>query len=361
VAPVVGEALRDAFAGRRVFVTGDTGFKGSWLAVALLELGAEVRGYALPPEHERGHFRLANLGALIAHEDGDLRDAETLLKSVREFEPDMIFHLAAQPLVRTSYEEPKRTFDTNVGGSVNVLEAARQCPSLRALVYVTSDKCYRNKEWSWGYRENDELGGDDPYSASKAAAELVFSSYLASYFRTREGFGAASVRAGNVIGGGDWSANRIVPDCIRALIAEEPIVLRNPDSTRPWQHVLEPVFGYMLLAARLLDAPTRFSGAWNFGPQAEATRTVGELAHEVIRHWGHGAIRVERPANAPHEAGLLQLSCDKARQQLGWQARWPFEDAIRATVEWYRRTHDGEPALDVTRAQIARYLGAGHD
>jgi CDP-glucose 4,6-dehydratase len=361
VAALVGEALRGAFTGRRVFVTGDTGFKGSWLIVALVELGAEVRGFALPPEHEQGHFRLANLGTLIAHEDGDLRDGKALAASVHDFAPDVLFHLAAQPLVRTSYEEPKRTFDTNVGGSVNVLEAARQSPSLRALVYVTSDKCYRNKEWTWGYRENDELGGDDPYSASKAAAELVFASYLASYFRSGDGLGAASVRAGNVIGGGDWSANRIVPDCIRALIANEPIVLRNPDSTRPWQHVLEPVFGYILLAAQLLRAPARFSGAWNFGPQAEATRTVGELASEVVRLWGRGSIRVERQAGAPHEAGLLQLSCDKARAHLGWQARWGFGDAIGATVEWYKQTFEGRPALEVSREQIARYLGAGRD
>ncbi len=358
---MVGDVLKQAYAGRKVLVTGDTGFKGSWLSIALHELGATVSGFALPPDHPDGHFNSAGLSRLVAHRDGDLRDAAAVHEAVRASNPDVVFHLAAQPLVRASYDDPKRTFDTNVGGSVNVLEAVRATPGIRALVYVTSDKCYRNKEWVWGYRENDELGGDDPYSASKAAAELVLASYAHSFFDRRENFGAASVRAGNVIGGGDWSANRIVPDCIRALKANEPIVLRNPDSTRPWQHVLEPVFGYLLLGARMLENPKQFSGAWNFGPRSEATRTVHELATEVVRRWGSGTVRVEKPANAPHEAGLLQLSCDKAMAGLGWQAVWPFEEAVAATVAWYRRTTDGEPAIDVTRSQITQYLEAAHD
>ena len=350
--------LEGAYAGKRVLVTGDTGFKGSWLVVALRELGATVYGFALPPEHERGHFRLARLDRLVDHVDGDLRDAVAVREAVRRASPEIVFHLAAQPLVRLSYEEPKRTFDTNVGGSVNVLEAVREERGVRALVYVTSDKCYRNKEWLWGYRENDELGGDDPYSASKAAAELVFTAYQRSFFDKRDGFGAATVRAGNVIGGGDWSANRIVPDCIRALLAKEAIVVRNPDSTRPWQHVLEPVFGYLLLGARLLERPRDFVGPWNFGPRAEATRTVGELADEVVRDWGSGSVRVERPEHAPYEAGLLQLNCDKALTRLGWQAVWEFSDAVAMTVGWYKRTADGEDALEVSRSQIADYLEA---
>ena len=352
------KALESAYAGKRVLVTGDTGFKGSWLVVALRELGATVHGFALPPEHEQGHFRAARLDRLVEHVDGDLRDADAVHAAVRRASPDVVFHLAAQPLVRLSYDEPKRTFDTNVGGSVNVLEAVRENERVRALVYVTSDKCYRNKEWIWGYRENDELGGDDPYSASKAAAELVFTAYQRSFFDKREGFGAATVRAGNVIGGGDWSANRIVPDCIRALLAKEPIVLRNPDSTRPWQHVLEPVFGYLLLGARLLERPRDFVGSWNFGPRAEATRTVGELADEVVRDWGSGSVRIDRPANAPYEAGLLQLNCDKALAKLGWQAAWDFRTAVAETVAWYKRTSEGEDALEVSRSQIADYLEA---
>lgn len=361
MASLVRDILRAAYAGQRVFVTGDTGFKGSWLVVALRELGATVSGYALPAEYERGHYCLARLHELVDHTDGDLRDPAALRAALDRAKPDIVFHLAAQPLVRLSYEDPKRTFDTNVGGSVNVLEAVREQPSVRALIYVTSDKAYRNKEWIWGYRENDELGGDDPYSASKAAAELVFASYQRSYFEHRDRFGAASVRAGNVIGGGDWSANRIVPDCIRALLAGEPIIVRNPESTRPWQHVLEPVFGYLLLGARLLDAPKDFAGAWNFGPRAEATRTVAELADEVVRNWRSGSVRIERPAVAPHEAGLLQLNCDKALARLEWKAAWTFREAIAATVEWYRQTSEGEDALRVSRAQISRYLEAAND
>ena len=361
MAEMVKESLRAAYAGRRVLVTGDTGFKGSWLTVALMELGAVVSGFALPAEHARGHFRLAGLGSLISHRDGDLRDSDAVRSAVDAAAPEVVFHLAAQPLVRVSYEEPKRTFDTNVGGSVNVLEAVRATSAVRALVYITSDKCYRNKEWLWGYRENDELGGDDPYSASKAAAELVLSSYQRSYFDTRSGFGAAAVRAGNVIGGGDWSAHRIVPDCIRSLLAGEAIVLRNPDSTRPWQHVLEPIFGYLLLGARLLESPKEFSSAWNFGPRPEATRSVRELAEEVVQHWGAGSVRIERPAQALHEAGLLQLNCDKALQLLNWQAAWSFRQAVAATVAWYRKTSEGAPAQEVSRGQIRDYLEGPND
>lgn len=361
VAGLADDTLRQAYAGKRVFVTGDTGFKGSWLVVALAELGAEVRGYALPPERDTDHFVVAGIGSLVRHQDADIRDAASLAEAVRSFAPDYVFHLAAQPLVRPSYDDPKRTYDTNVGGSVNLLEAVRATPSVRSLVFVTSDKCYRNKEWVWGYRETDELGGDDPYSASKAAAELVFASYQASFFRKREGFGAATVRAGNVIGGGDWSPSRIVPDCARAVLAGQPIVLRNPGSTRPWQHVLEPVFGYLLLGARLAGAPERFRGSWNFGPRPEAVRTVGELAEHFVASWGAGSVRVEPQANAPHEAGLLQLSCDKARAELGWEAVWSFAAAVEESVFWYRSVaQDGAPALAVSRQQIARYLnGAG--
>ena len=352
---LVIDELRRAYQGRRVFVTGDTGFKGSWLCVALRELGAEVSGYALPAAQERDQFAVARLDQLVHHTDGDVRDAASLQRSMSQASPQVVFHLAAQPIVRDSYSDPKTTFDTNIGGTVNVLEAVRCSAHVRALVVVTSDKCYRNNEWTWGYRENDALGGSDPYSASKAAAELVFSAYATSFFR-REDLGAATVRAGNVIGGGDWSPHRIVPDCIRALEAGNPIILRNPESTRPWQHVLEPVSGYLLLGARLLQDPDRHGGAWNFGPRAERARTVRELAEQIISTWGAGRISIEKNPGAPHEAGLLQLNCDKARIELGWEATWDFATAATETARWYRRFASGESPLDLTRDQIHRYF-----
>ena len=310
------------FKGRRVLVTGDTGFKGSWLCVWLNQLGAEVTGFALPPAQANDHFNLLQLDRVIQHVDGDIRDLPALQRVFAKLQPEFLFHLAAQSLVRYSYDEPKLTFDTNIGGSVNILECVRATPSLRAAIYVTSDKCYRNKEWVWGYRENDELGGRDPYSASKAAAELVFSAYVDAYFAQRNALGIASVRAGNVIGGGDWAADRIVPDSIKSLQQGRPIVLRNPQSTRPWQHVLEPLSGYLALASKLYSTGHEFSGSWNFGPRVESTRTVRDLAEKIVACWGQGSIEVAQQQGAPHEAGLLHLNCDKAIQQLGWTPRW---------------------------------------
>ncbi len=350
-------ALRGAYGGRRVFVTGDTGFKGAWLSTALAELGAEVSGFALPAKTSEDLFVRGGIERMVKHRDGDVRDAAALRAAVDDAKPEIVFHLAAQALVRRSYQDPGETFATNVAGAVNLLDAVRLQPTVKALVFITSDKCYRNKEWTWGYRETDELGGDDPYSASKAAAELVFASYAASYFRHRADFGAATVRAGNVIGGGDFNDNRIVPDCVRALRSGQAIELRSPQSTRPWQHVLEPVFGYLLLGARLLSDPARHAGAWNFGPKPEATRTVGDLATEVVKIWGSGEVVHKVEKTAMHEAGLLALNCDKARNALGWEAVWGFEPAVRATIEWYRKA--GDPRADVlsfTRGQIRQYL-----
>ena len=346
------------FKGRRVLVTGDTGFKGSWLSLWLHELGAEVTGFALPPEREDDHFNLLGLDKLIRHIDGDIRDLPAVERAFKEAQPEFLFHLAAQPLVRLSYDEPKLTFDTNVGGSVNILEAVRNTPTLRSFIYVTSDKCYRNNEWPWGYRENDALGGHDPYSASKAAAEIVFASYMSSFFSSRAGLGGASVRAGNVIGGGDWAADRIVPDSIRFLQSKKPITLRNPQSTRPWQHVLEPLYGYLLTASMLYNEPARFSGPWNFGPDTDSIRTVGELAQKIIECWGSGSTEVAEIKNAPHEARLLHLNCDKARSLLGWRPRWGFERAIEETVGWYKEVCSGSPALEVSRRQIKEYMEA---
>ena len=343
------------YKGKRVFVTGDTGFKGSWLCWWLVQLGAEVGGYALAPRPANAHFCLLNLAGEMEHVDGDIRDFAALDKALAGFGPEIVFHLAAQPLVRASYAEPRRTVDTNVGGSSNLLDAICRSPSVRALVFITSDKCYRNKEWVWGYRETDELGGHDPYSASKAAAELVFAGYWDSFFKERAGFGAGSVRAGNVIGGGDWSENRIVPDCIRWLQAGQPIVLRNPMATRPWQHVLEPLSGYLLLGSRLLAEPKRFSGAWNFGPRCDCAHPVQEVAERIVRLWGSGEVRTVPDPKALAEAGWLQLNCDKAHLELGWRPRWDFERAVGEAVAWYKEISCGRPAREVTSRQIEQY------
>lgn len=344
-----------AYRGRRVLVTGHTGFKGAWLSLWLRELGATVTGYALDPSKDDLGWHVG-IADIVSHYSGDIRDSRSLLRLFERTQPEVVFHLAAQPLVRLSYEQPVATFETNVGGSLHLLDAVRSTPSVKSLVYVTSDKCYRNREWSWGYRENDELGGDDPYSASKAAAEILFGSYQASFFRHRGGFGAASARAGNVIGGGDWSRDRIVPDCIRSLRAGHPIQLRRPSATRPWQHVLEPVFGYLLLGAKLLADPERYSGSWNFGPSAESVKTVGELARAVVVEWGVGSVEEAPEPNAAHETSLLSLSCEKAIRQLGWQARWNFQRAVRETVAWYREFTCGASASDLCRHQIADFI-----
>lgn len=353
---MVNQSPLEKFRGRRVLVTGDTGFKGSWLCLWLHQLGAQVLGYALPPERADDHFNLLGLENLIEHVTGDIRDLAAVQNVFNRFQPEVVFHLAAQPLVRYSYAEPKLTFDTNVAGSVNILEAVRLCESVKAFVYVTSDKCYRNNEWIWGYRENDELGGHDPYSASKAAAELVFSSYQDSFFRARPDFGAATVRAGNVIGGGDWAADRIVPDAIRALKAGDAIHLRNPHSTRPWQHVLEPLSGYLLTAASLLKDTRQFSGAWNFGPDTQSIRTVGDLAQLIVTAWGSGRVELVPQINAPHEARLLHLNCDKAHQLMQWRPKWGVERAIAETVGWYRDVHKGGSAFDISSRQILAYM-----
>ena len=347
--------LKRIFKGKRVLVTGDTGFKGSWLSLWLHELGAEVCGFALPAEKD-GHFNLLQLGSIIRHVDGDIRDLNQVQAVVDSFKPEIMFHLAAQAIVRVSYQEPKRTFDTNIGGSVNILEAVRQSSSLKAVVYITSDKCYRNNEWIWGYRENDTLGGHDPYSASKAAAEMVFAAYSDSFLSSKKDLGIASVRAGNVIGGGDWSQNRIVPDCIRCLSKGTPILIRNPSSTRPWQHVLAPLSGYLSLAAKLLEDPKKFSGSYNFGPKAQSIKTVKELVEQSILAWGQGELQVSPEANAPHEDGLLHLNCDKANQMLGWYPLWDFERTILETMKWYKQVLSGQSAMSITREQIKSYM-----
>ncbi len=349
------------FSGKRVLVTGDTGFKGSWLCFWLRELQADVVGYALPPKTDEDLFNLLGLAKIINHIEGDIRDLAGLQRVFDEFQPEYLFHLAAQSLVRLSYKEPKLTFDTNMGGSVNVLEAVRSTRSLRSVIFVTSDKCYRNKEWIWGYRENDELGGYDPYSSSKAAAELVLSAYQNSFFNDWKEMGVSSVRAGNILGGGDWAEDRLVPDIIKSLRQGVPIILRNPGATRPWQHVLDPLFGYLVLASRLYTSPRAFTGPFNFGPSGESIRTVSDLAGKMVQCWGEGNIRVEKAQDAPHESGLLHLNCDKARRLLHWRPQWDFDRTIEETVSWYKQVESGESPVTLTKKQIMNYMEKCHD
>lgn len=349
------EAL-SMFSGKRVFVTGHTGFKGSWLTFLLTELGAEVKGYALAPKGDDSHFEMLRLEEKIEHEVGDICNAKCLNEAIQSFRPEYVFHLAAQALVKKSYADPADTIQTNVMGSVNLMDAVRHCDSVRSLVYITSDKCYENVEWVWGYRENDQLGGRDPYSASKAAAEIVFSAYARSFFALRPDLGAATTRAGNVIGGGDWAEDRIVPDCIRAARSGAAIQLRNPKSTRPWQHVLEPLSGYLLLAAQLRLRPQEYSGSWNFGPSTDEVRTVSEVAHVIIQRLGRGSVELDLSGQHQHEANLLQLNCDRAHQLLGWRPRWHVEKTLEATAEWYKAWLNGENVENTTRAQIQDYF-----
>jgi len=352
------DSLRDTFSNKKVFITGHTGFKGSWLSFLLAEVGARVAGFSLPPATEPNHFSLLNLQKKIDSTLGDIRNFSQLNNCVQKFEPEFVFHMAAQALVRPSYKDPCSTVSTNVLGSMNLLESIRHCESVRSLVYVTSDKCYENVEWVWGYRENDPLGGRDPYSASKAAAEIIFSSFSHSFFNHLPRLGAASVRAGNVIGGGDWSLDRIIPDCISAVEDGRPILLRNPGATRPWQHVLEPLSGYLELAQKLYDSPKDWGGPWNFGPSTDEVRTVVEVAQSVVRHFGRGEIKIVDGDNKVHEAGLLQLNCDKAHQLLGWHPRWHVDRTLEETASWYKKVLCGGSAEAITRHQINEYFSS---
>ncbi|MBW8308959.1 MAG: CDP-glucose 4,6-dehydratase [Candidatus Paracaedibacteraceae bacterium] len=355
----MNNSLKDFYNGKKVFITGHTGFKGSWLAYWLSEMGATVTGYALEPDPKGSLFEALNLREDIYHTIGDIRNKETLQASLQAAQPDMVFHLAAQALVRHSYDDPINTFSTNVMGSLNVLEAIRNQPAVRSLVYITSDKCYWNNEWVWGYRETDALGGPDPYSASKACAEHVFKSYYLSYFKQRENFGCGSTRAGNVIGGGDRSKDRIVPDIITAAEKNTPVVLRNPNSTRPWQHVLDPLHGYMVLGKSLYENPDHHNGeGWNFGPSNQSIKTVYELTKKLTRLWDNIIIEAPMMRHQPHESGLLHLSIDKAQTLLGWEPKLHFDEAVKKTGEWYKRIQNGENAKKVTQQQIKEFMNA---
>ena len=326
-----------AYAGRRVLVTGDTGFKGSWLCAWLRGLGADVAGYALAPPTTPSLFDLIGLSGEVAHVTGDVRDLAALSAAVAACRPEIVFHLAAQPLVRPSYDDPRGTFETNVMGVVNLLEAVRVCPSVRAVVNVTSDKCYENQETSHAYHEADALGGYDPYSASKGGSEIVSAAYRRSFFGPGSAVCLATARAGNVIGGGDWAADRLVPDCVRAVVAGREIVVRRPLAVRPWQHVLEPLSGYLWLGARLLGDGHHYDGAWNFGPAAAGAVPVAEVVGEFIAAFGSGAWRAAEPVDEHlHEAGLLLLDCVKSREELGWTGVWDTSTAVRRAAAWYR-------------------------
>jgi len=350
------------WAGRRVLVTGHTGFKGSWLALWLHTMGAKVTGYALPAPTEPSLFAAARLAELIDHHEGDVRDCGALCALVERVRPDVIFHLAAQPLVRLSYAEPVETYATNVMGTVHVLEAARRAGGVRAVVCVTSDKCYENREWVWPYRESDPMGGHDPYSSSKGCAEIVAAAWRRSYFMDG-GPALATVRAGNVIGGGDWAQDRLVPDLVRAFEAGIAPLIRSPDAVRPWQHVLEALGGYLLIAERLLDGERTFADAWNFGPADEDARPVSWIVERMRAAWGGDAgAAVPDTGPRPHEAELLRLDCSRARAALGWRPALTLDQALGWIVDWHKAVGAGEDARAVTRRQIAAYAalsGAG--
>lgn len=359
------ERLRDFYGGKTVLVTGHTGFKGAWLTHVLLELGAEVVGVSLAPETSDDLFVRTGLEARLQHHELDIRDADRLIDLFQAVQPDIVFHLAAQALVRRSYDEPLNTMSTNAGGTANVLEAIRLTPSIRAAVIITTDKVYENQEWGYGYRETDPLGGHDPYGGSKAAADIIAQTYLRSYFHPdrygdthRTLIGIA--RAGNVIGGGDWSVDRLIPDIIRAVLRGNGTVsLRYPQAVRPWEHVLEPVSGYLLLGMRLGEGNRTLAGTWNFGPTPDSWLSVGDVVERVYKRLGKG--NVEVLATDKPEAGLLTLDITKAWQQLGWKPRWDIDRTLDETVRWYT-TVEAAPAVaeHVTREQIASYFNTDH-
>jgi CDP-glucose 4,6-dehydratase len=342
--------------GKRVFLTGHTGFKGGWLSLWLSYLGAEVKGYSLAPPTEPNLFDAIRLGSYIDSELGDIRDSAKISKSMRDFNPDILIHMAAQPLVRLSYVEPIETYSTNVMGTLSVLEAARKCPNLRAIVNITTDKCYENREWEWGYRENEPMGGHDPYSNSKGCAELITSAYRKSFFNNPDGPALASARAGNVIGGGDWAADRLIPDILRAFENETPVIIRNPQATRPWQHVLEPLSGYLILAQALWQKGDKFAEGWNFGPKDEDVEPVAWILDRMVSFWGAGASWQLDRGDHPHEAKYLKLDISKARMHLSWTPTWRLESTLHKIVAWHRAWLANEKMDSYSIDEIKRYM-----
>jgi len=347
----VEDLVSRGWAGRRVFLTGHTGFKGGWLALWLNHLGAEVRGYSLDPATTPGLFEAARIGAGLEDIRGDIRDAAALDKAMTEFAPEVVFHLAAQPLVRLSYIDPILTYETNVIGTAKVLDAVRRTNSVRAVVTVTTDKCYENKEWLWGYRETDPLGGYDPYSSSKACAELVSAAFRQSY-----GLALGTARAGNVIGGGDWSTDRLIPDIVRGFQSGEPVAIRRPHAVRPWQHVLDPLHGYLSLAEKLLgDDRARYATAYNFGPEEDDAKPVEWIADRMAQAWGDGASWYRGSDPGAHEAGCLKLDVSRARAELGWSPKLRLGEALEWVVAWYKAHAAGADMREFTTRQISDY------
>ena len=355
--------IKDIYKNKKVLITGHTGFKGSWLSTWLTELGADVIGYSLEPPTQPNLFEALSLNKKLIHIIGDVRDEKKLSSIFKKYKPEFVFHLAAQPLVRFSYREPKFTYETNIMGTINILEAIRKTNSVRACVIVTSDKCYENKEWVYGYRETDPMGGYDPYSSSKACAELVTAAYRNSFFNPKD-YGKShrvalsSTRAGNVIGGGDWAKDRLIPDCIKTLSKRKEIVIRNPQATRPWQYILEPLFGYLLLGALMHESGIKYNGSWNFGPNDENIITVKELAKLVIKYWGEGSYKVDNLQH-PHEASLLKLDTSKARTLLNWTPVYDANETVKRTINWYKYFYNSiekEKLYKITVNEILDYI-----
>jgi CDP-glucose 4,6-dehydratase len=345
--------------GKRVFLTGHTGFKGGWLSLWLQQLGADLTGYALSPATQPSLFETTKVAAEMTSLFGDIRDGQTLIRAMQQAKPDIVIHMAAQPLVRKSYADPVETYSTNVMGTVHLLEAVRQCPSVRAVVNVTTDKCYENKEWIWAYRENEPMGGYDPYSNSKGCAELVTSAYRSSFFNPKKyaqhGVALASARAGNVIGGGDWSADRLIPDILAAFAQCKPVVIRSPQAIRPWQHVLEPLHGYLTLAENLFLHGTRCAEAFNFGPRSDDTRPVSWIVQRMAELWGDGSTWQMDAGEHPHEANFLKLDIAKAAHRLNWHPTLNLDQALQLTVDWARTHQQAGNMRAVTLAQITHY------
>lgn len=344
--------------GRRVFVTGHTGFKGAWLCTWLQTLGAQVTGYALPPASRPNLYLAAHVGRGMKSIEADVRDSGRLAQELAAARPDVVLHLAAQPIVRQSYADPIGTLSTNIMGTAHLLDAARRAGSVRAIVIVTSDKCYENREWFWSYREKSALGGRDPYSVSKACAEMITRAFRKSYFEGQVETFVASARAGNVVGGGDWSVDRVVPDTVRSLVGGDPVELRYPNAIRPWQHVLDPLAGYLQLAEHLFEHGDPYAEAWNFAPREDDARTVGWLAERIQTSWGVTPRWRPQEGPKPHEHIYLKLDSSKARALLGWEPRVGVEDTVEWVVEWYRGFYDGQEARDLIEQQLERFAAA---
>ena len=353
-------ALNEFYRGKRVLVTGHTGLKGAWLSLWLQSIGAKVIGYALAPPTIPSLFVTANVSEGMTSITGDVRDFSALLSTFKKYQPEIVIHMAAQSLVRYSYANPIETYSTNVMGTVHLLEASRQTGSVRAIVNVTSDKCYENREWAWGYRENEPMGGYDPYSSSKGCAELVTAGYRSAYFNPDQLAGRpvalASVRAGNVIGGGDWAEDRLIPDIMRAIVQGKSVPIRNPDAIRPWQHVLEPLSGYLMLAQKLFEEGAAYGEGWNFGPNDEDAKPVSWIVERITEMWGEGVDwALDRAGNPPHEAHFLKLDCSKAKARLNWHPRWSLAYALRKVVDWYKLFREQRNIRDLTLRQIDDY------